>query len=262
MTTVNSTMPGGANPPFNKTYVQPGRSNSLVLIIVIILFLITIFALGGYVYYKEIYQPSQTHNTSETQSDKPNQPSAAAKVTSEPTTEKVDGIEYEDFVIKLTNDLSGEQEKFSVIVPVNGEAISNNTENTAMIIGWPQLFFQVAVESEDEGYSGTQYLDNFKKITNPNYGDFYRVQTNAIMAEYGESAYTYVGSTNFKNTGTCEGLYGGTFGPVQAPCGDGMLGLPKPGERELSALLRIVCTVQEQGGVEECDKIVASLKKI
>lgn len=189
------------------------------------------------------------------------------KITTTPTSfPTVKQQEYRQSTLTFSNKLNELEggDKFSLTYPVNAQLIPDESDYPYTIKG-NNFKLEIGSDYEDEGYSGTEYTEGYQKLTNNSYGDFYRVQTTALIEEYGEGAYTYVDSTNFKSTGTCEGFYSDIFGPAQAPCGDGMLFLVRPGqdiETEASALFRIICTSQEQTGLEECDKIVASLKKI
>lgn len=259
MTTVTNTMPASATPPFNQRYVQPTKSSSLSIIILGVLLLITMFSFGGYVYYKEFYLSKS--NISST-----NSPTVQIQqTTNNPTPTvypKVNAQDYQESTITLIDKLNESEggEKFSLTYPVNTQLVSDESDYPYTIKG---NNFKLAITSdyEDEGMGGTEYTSNYQPLSSNNYRDFYRVQTTALVEEYGNSAYTYVDSANFKSTGTCEAMWG----TINAPCGDGMLSLVKNGgniETDIEAILRIVCTAEEQSGVNECDKIVASLRKI
>lgn len=249
-------------PTLNGTYVQSNSNpKSFAVIILAILLLITLFIFGAYIYFKEIYEPeSVTLSTNDTTSANPTQPQPTIieDVTTSPT-----AVPTERITVDLPGvDDSVNPKKYELTKPINAkwsvklDPLSYTESNSGFVEG-DDFTLIIKEEYEDEGYGGTGYVGEYKWFESLNYGKVYRVQTNNLTKERSNNTYTYVHENNFKSTGTCEGPYFASTGEAaQAPCGDSLLNI------DSVASLSVYCTADSESGLNECDKIVASLKKI
>ena len=249
----NNTVPGGFSQPLNQTYVQTAKSRPVGMIVMGILLTLLIFAFGGYVYYKEVYVSNDTKSPTNTPD--------TFSPTSLPNPTRTSEEAYDEYTLDLSTKLDEFEnivDEWVITKPINAK-VSKDAKQGGYMIEHNNFKFYIGSEYEDEGYQGTSYKSNYKLISGPLYGDFYRVQSNPSIEEYGVSTYTYVYADDFKTEGTCEGFYT----TVDAPCGDGMLSFPNTEkDGEIIGLFDIRCTAESDLGLIECDKIVASLRKI
>ena len=249
-------------PTLNETYVQSNNNpKSFAVIILAILLLITLFIFGAYIYFKEIYEPESVNlSTNDTTSANPTQPQPTIieYITNSPT-----AVPTEKITVDVPGvDNSVRLKKYELTKPVSAKwsvkpDLASYTKSNSGFIEGEKFTLIIKEEYEDEAYGGTGYIGEYSWFETQNYGQVYRVQIDDITTGRGDDTYTYVHGNNFKTIGTCEGPYSLQTGIVeQAPCGDSMLHLPNV------ALLSVYCTAENEAGLTECDKIVASLKKL
>lgn len=245
-------------PTINGTYVQ-GNSNtrSVAVIVLTILLLITLFIFGAYIYFKEVYETERVSLTT-------NGPTTVVPSEIQPTaTTTPQTMQYEVVILDMStkldefDNLSNEWE----ITKPNDSRFEYNEYEGKYILNGNDFEMQIGSEYEDEGYDRTSYNKDYTKITHQDYGDAYRVQNDFILAQYGNFSYFYVDSENFKTVGNCGAPLGEPSTPAEAPCGDGLLGLRRSGSENLDALFNIICISETESGLQECDKIVTSLRK-
>ncbi|HRN85691.1 MAG TPA: hypothetical protein PKU78_00785 [Candidatus Dojkabacteria bacterium] len=249
-------------PSVDETYIQSNNNpKSFAVIILAILLLITLFIFGAYIYFKEIYEPESINlTTNEPASINPTktQPTIIEEMLTTPTS-----VPTEKISVDLPGvDNSVRLKKYELTKPVSAEwsvkldPLSYTESNSGFVEG-EDFTLIIKEEYEDEGYGGTGYVGEYNWFENLYYGKIYRVQTSNLTSERGSNTYTYVNGSNFKTSGTCEGLYFASTGEsVSAPCGDSFLNI------ESVATLSIYCTADTETGLQECDKIVASLRSV
>lgn len=245
----------------NETPSQNNNPKSFAVIILAILLLITLFIFGAYIYFKEIYETESVNlSTNENNNGSPTQvqPTTLEELVTSPTS-----VPTEKITVEIPGvDDSVSLEMYELVKPVNSQwsikldPLSYSESNGGFVEG-DDFTLIIKEEYEDEGYGGTGYVGEYKWFESLNYGKVYRVQTDNLTTERGNNTYTYVHGNNFKSTGTCEGPYFASTGEAeQAPCGDSLLNI------DSVASLSVYCTADSESGLDECDKIVVSLKKI
>lgn len=245
----------------NETPSQNNNTKSFAVIILAILLLITLFIVGAYIYFKEIYEPESVNlSTNDTTSANPTQPQPTIieDVTTSPT-----AVPTERITVDLPGvDDSVNPKKYELTKPINAQwsvkldPLSYTESNSGYVEG-DNFLLILKEEYEDESYGGTGYVGEYSWFETLNYGKVYRVQTNNLITERDSNTYTYVHGNNFKTSGICEGPFSASTGiTAPAPCGDSLLNI------DSVATLSIYCTAENEAGLTECDKIVASLRKL
>jgi hypothetical protein len=241
--------------PVNQTFVQPSSNfKSVTVIILCILLLITLLIFGAYIYFKEVYEPKSVNLTT-------NGSTSLTQTTVEPTMVKPT-MAYESYTLDLTDKIEkwdNIKKEWAISKPVEATVVVDS-EIASYIIQGEGYELMISADYEDEGIGGTEYNENYKLIPSPLYGDIYRVQSDRIVEEYGSETFTYVVASNFKTSGTCEGIYSYQMGLSKAPCGDGLLNISDSGD--IIGMFSIYCKASSEVGLRECDKMVVSLSKL
>lgn len=254
----------GSPQPLNQTYVQTPTPNSspIGVWILAILLLFTILAFGAYVYYDQVQQKTSGNSgVVETTLVPTRTPTAIVTDTSTPSVIPSAMENYESISVDIPGvDNTVRYTKYSLSKPMSAKwsvKVDNKsyTESNSGFLEGENFSLIIKGEYEDESYGGTSYLAGYKLVKNKNYGNFYRVQTTNVIDERGNDSYFYVSGTNFVSDGACESIYA-HLDPMPAPCGDSMLNIPEV------ALLSIYCVADDTNGLNECDKVVGSLKKV
>lgn len=244
--------------PFpDQPIIQTKRSLSALTVVNFILLLLCIVLIIGYITYKEFYSNPEVGSSIEVSPTATVIPTTAITSTSIPTIAPTDGVKttYQSVDLFVPgSDNSVKVSKFNFSIPSGAKnTVEQIDERGVLVISDTEFRMEIVGEYEDESYNNTPYSPNYKALNNSTYGTFYRVQE-SYWVEENPNMYTYVNGDSFKSTGTCSN--GLPIDPAPAPCGDSFLGV------ESSFLLSIYCTSQTSIGLDKCDHIVESMKKL